>query len=216
MSLREMTDSLRAALSDLAVVYEADRAETAKALETLIDAGKKALVQLQKIRDMMGYLTLKQRTIINGQFTAENYSLEEINKALVVTALSPDRRNPTRNSGMVKNVMDFPVPADGMGLGRPSLLKRMDTLRKNLVQFRAIRMRAIELTGAIDKSIRAFNYQYRHTCRRLFPLGFISRLWRSIKRLFSNSYFSHRDMGYLKNLILSAGLVLKMAEAPLF
>ncbi|MDR1307220.1 MAG: hypothetical protein LBK74_06580 [Treponema sp.] len=197
---------LSAALTALYKAHEAGRAETVKALELLIETKRDALFRLKKTGDITKNLNLKQRDLINRQ-APENCTLERIAAADPGPAASALFALPAHCPAA-------PVPENRL---RPSLaLKHMAVLRKNLVSFGVAGMRAREMTGAIKKSITAFEYQYRRTAWRLFPLGFLSRLWRTIRTFFGIPYFSCGDMGPLRTLAVTAGFVLKMAEAPVF
>ncbi|MDR2662117.1 MAG: hypothetical protein LBC31_03870 [Treponema sp.] len=197
---------LSAALGALYEAHEAGRAETRKALELLLETKRDALFRLKKTGDITRNLSLKQRDLINRQ-GPENCTLERI-------AAAADGGAPAFAAALRDPGPAAPVPGSRL---RPSLaLKHMAALRKNLTLFGAAGMRAREMTGAIKKSVAAFEYQYRRTARRLFPLGFLSRLWRNIRTFFGMPYFSYGDMGPLRTLAATAGFVLKIAEAPVF
>ncbi|MDR1143879.1 MAG: hypothetical protein LBK77_06660 [Spirochaetaceae bacterium] len=197
---------LSAALADLYEAHEAGRAETVKALELLIETRRDALSRLKKTGDITKNLNLKQRDLINRR-APENYTLEQIAAAAAGTG-----------PGAFALASALPAcPAAPVPGSRPALaLKHMAALRKNLAGLGIAGMRAREMTGAIKKSIAAFEYQYRRTAWQLFPLGFLSRLWRNIRTFFGMPYFSYGDMGPLRTLAVTAGFVLKMAEAPVF
>ncbi|MCL1814646.1 MAG: hypothetical protein FWG27_02330 [Treponema sp.] len=188
---------------DMEELHKSKRSETQKALEALCDARRSALVQLQKIQILFKYLNWKQQEQINSQGRG---SLEKINAITESLSLIEYSKN---YSGEFSRIAL--VPAEKT---RSSEIQRIKIMRKNILQFGIIQARAEELIGAIVKSAAVFSRQYKTACRELFPLGFISRLWRSARRLFNGSYFSWRDMGCLGNLGMTAVFVLAMAEAP--
>jgi hypothetical protein len=206
---RTSRDDLSATLAALYEAHEAGRAETVKALELLTETKRDALFRLKKTGGLTKNLNLKQRDLINRQIP-ENCTLERIVAAAADTGFA---------ASALSAVLPDPCPAASVPGNRlrPSLtVKHMAALRKNLAVFGVVGMRAQEMTGAIKKSIAAFEYQYRRTARRLFPLGFLSRLWRNIRTFLGMPYFSYGDMGPLRTLAMTAGFVLKMAEAPVF
>ena len=188
-------------LSALEEHHETARNETFKALEILSNARRHALTRLQKTQIMFKYLNWKQQEHIED-LCGGNFSLQ---KMYSLSAF------PLGGSGFTDN------PAVPVSLERSaSYLQRTETARKNIVQFGIIQARTDELIKAITKAVGVFNYQYRKACRELFPLGFFSKVWRSIKRFFNRPYFSWQELGCLANLGATAGFVLKMAEVPVF
>jgi hypothetical protein len=188
--------------------HEARRAEAAKNLNALETVKNRALARLAETGDLFRHLTGKQRELINSRMDGGSPPLEELRRrAAVPCAASMEAVVPALLPALEQ--VDAPlfrsVPA----------LRRMTVLRKNMVQFGVICDRAGELTGALSKSLVVFDYQYKSACRTIFPLGFLSRLWRNIRKLLRCGYFSWRDMNPLRNLGMAAGFILKMAEAPL-
>ena len=186
-------------LLNLEEQHEAMRIETLKALEALNNAKRHALFQLQKIQILFKYLSWKQQERISSHCD-ENFSLQKIH------SLSSSFPAFSRSSEQ---------PAAPAAIERTSsYLRRVKTARVNMVQFGIIQARTGELIAAIVKSVDVFNYQYKTAYRKLFPLGLFSKLWRSFRRFFAHPYFSWQEIGCLQNLGITAGLVLKMAEAP--
>ena len=194
-------ERLLAALSDLERIHEEKRAEAAKTLEALEAAQNRARLRIRKTWDLFRYLTWKQQETINGRFLAGVPSLEEIGRRAAETA-GPGRGLP------------FPALEQIAPVKPSQTLRRINMVRKNIVQFGVIQRRAEELAGAVTGALAAFERQYKNACRDLFPLGFLSRLWRALRRFLSRPYFSWRDLGPLRDLGMAAGFILKMAEAP--
>ena len=186
-------------LSCLEKQHEAQRIKTLEALNALSDIRRHALLQLQKTQILFKYLNWKQQEHIDSKCNG-GFSLQRI------YAISADLETV---SGFTDNSL-VPVIAEHTA----SYLLKLKTARKNIVQFGIIQARVNELIEAIAKSVVVFNYQYRTACRELFPLGFISRAGRHIKRLFHHPFFTWKEIGCLVNLGMAAGFVFKIAETP--
>ena len=197
-----MTRQISRSATDLDALeeqHDIKRIETLKALETLGEARRHALLQLQKTWILFRYLNWKQQEHINSQ-SGEDIPLQAIFSSSAVALNNPD---PAINTAV-------PVIAKSTA----SYLQKVKTVRKNIIQFGIIEARVHELIGVIIKSTAVFNHQYKTTYRELFPLGFISKVQRHIRLLFHHPYFSWQEIGCLQNLGRAAGLVLKMAETP--
>ena len=171
--------------------HEKKRKETLKALENLKNARRLAFFQLHKTIFLFKYLNWKQQERIDA-LCGGNFSLQRIYS---IAAASADRSDQSQAAGTVfTEETKLPVSADRTA----SMLARIKIARQNILQFGIIEARAVELTEAIIKSVAVFNHQYRTTLRELFPLGFISRLIRSLRRYFNHNYFSWQEMGSLE------------------
>jgi len=189
----------RAEHSNLEELHEKKRKETLIALEYLAIAQSNALLQLQKTQILFKYLNWKQQGFINKEL-AGNCSLEEI---CTISISAPE------SSARL-------IPYTAGALALPSAkIQRINALRKNMLQFGIIQARAAELIETIAKSAEVFRHQYKTCCRKLFPLGAVSRIQRNLKRAFKRPYFSWQDMRHLKDLGLAAAYVLKIAETPI-
>jgi hypothetical protein len=97
------------------------------------------------------------------------------------------------------------------------ILKHIDIVKKNIIQFDIIEMRSRELIESISKSLDVYKNEYKNVYAGIFPLGVISEFIKQVKkRLFRRPYFSYRDLGYIRNLGRTAGFVLKMVDSPIF
>ena len=176
--------------------HEAKRKETLQTLEALENARRHALIQLQKTQIVFKYLNWKQQERIEN-LCGGIFSLQRIYSVA------------NTNSGYME---ESALPAAFERTA--SYLQRVKTTRKNILHFGIIQARAAELIEAIIISVSAFNHQYKTTNRELFPLGFISRIMRSIRKFFNHYYISWQEISCLENLGITAGYVLKMAEVP--
>ena len=188
-------------LSCLEKQHEAQRIKTLEALNALSDIRRHALLQLQKPQILFKYLNWKQQEHINSTNNGD-FSLQRM------YALSASVLN---TAGFTAHSA-VPVIAERTA----SYLQKVKTARKNIVQFGIIEARANELIQAIAKSAVVVKHQYKTACRELFPLGFISRIGRHIKRFFHHPFYTWQEIGCLANLGMAAGFVFKMAEAPIF
>jgi hypothetical protein len=93
----------------------------------------------------------------------------------------------------------------------------MENIKRNLVQFDAIEMRSKEMIESINKSLEAYKYEYKNVYKSIFPLGFISKIIKSIKKkIFKRPYFSDKDLGFIQKLGKATGFILKMVDSPIF
>ena len=195
-----MTKQPAPALIDLSVLeelHETKRVEALKALEALSIARRHAILQLQKPQILFKYLNWKQQERIEAM-SGGNFSLQKMHSLSAF-----DRLEFTEESAA-------PVLLERTA----SYLQRIKTTRKNILLFDIVQARAGELIEALVKSTAVFNAQYRAASRELYPLGFISKIRRSIRRFFDHPYFLWQELGCLGNLGAAAGFVLKMAKAP--
>ncbi|MDR2553243.1 MAG: hypothetical protein LBD31_08775 [Treponema sp.] len=190
------------------LLEEQKRRETAAALEALFALRYAALSRAGNIRGILNRLTGSQRTLVNRQIAGktgagsrgEPCTVEEIAAGLGCTP-----------PGLI-----LLEPAELRRSSRRRMSsKRLEELRNNLLRFGLIRARAGELAAATGKSLEVFDYQYRRSLRRLFPLGIVSRLWRRVRTLCRMSYFSRGNLGCIRDLGISCGCILKMVYAPL-
>ncbi|MCL1927875.1 MAG: hypothetical protein FWG07_03660 [Treponema sp.] len=179
--------------------HEIKRIETLKALETLGEVRRHALLQLHKTRILFRYLNWKQQEHISSRSSGD-IPLQAIFTSSASAVNNPDSAINTAVPVIVKSTASY--------------LQKVKTVRKNIIQFGIMEARVHELIGVIVKSTAVFNHQYKTTYRELFPLGFISKVQRHIRQLLHHPYFSWQEIGCLQNLGRAAGLVLKMAETP--
>ena len=185
--------------------HEVQRIKALKALEALCAVRRHALLQLQKTQILFKYLHWKQQEHINSK-CERDFSLQKM-YAVSASAL--------HNLDFAINIPAITEhSAAAGGLTGASQVQKVKTARKNIVQFGIIQARADELIEAIAKSVAVFNHQYKTACRELFPLGFISRFRRHIRRFLHHPYYDWQEIGCLQNLGVAAGLIFKMAETP--
>jgi hypothetical protein len=97
------------------------------------------------------------------------------------------------------------------------IIELMDNMKKNLVQFDAIEMRSNEVMDSINKSMEAYDYEYKSVYKKIFPLGIVSKMIKSIKhKLFRRSYFSDGDLEFIQDLGKTTGFILQMVDSPIF
>jgi len=97
------------------------------------------------------------------------------------------------------------------------ILGYINDIKKNLVQFNAIESRSKEVIESINKSLQAYRYEYKNVKKKLFPMGFISKIFKGIKhKIFRKPYYSDKDLVYIQNLGNTTGFILKMVDSPIF
>ena len=134
---------LLADLSGLEQIHELKRTQAAKTLEQLETAKYRAFHRLYTIEDLFKYLTWKQEETINRRFIAGSLPLEELRTRIGMgrAALPVPGK-----SGFALPAM---APAETAAALRPvQAVRRINALRKNIVQFGLVRDRAGELAEA--------------------------------------------------------------------
>jgi hypothetical protein len=97
------------------------------------------------------------------------------------------------------------------------ILKLIGNIKKNLVQFDAIELRSDEIINSINKSLEAYKYEYIKTYKKLFPLGIISKILKTLKnKILRKPYYSDNDLVYIQDLGNTTGFILKMVDSPIF
>ena len=97
------------------------------------------------------------------------------------------------------------------------ILEYIDNIKKNLVQFDAIELRSTELIQSINKSLEAYGYEYKRALKKLFPLGIVSRIIKTLKnKILRRAYYSDKDLTYIQDLGNTTGFILKMVDSPVF
>jgi hypothetical protein len=191
--------------------HEVQRIKALKALEALCAVRRHAILQLQKTQILFKYLHWKQQEHINSK-CERDFSLQ---KMFAVSVSALNNLDFAVNSAIPAIAEHGAAATDSSrGFTGVSQVQKVKTARKNIVQFGIIQARADELIEAIAKSVAVFNHQYKTACRELFPLGFISKLRRHIRRFLHHPYYDWQEIGCLQNLGVAAGLIFKMAETP--
>ena len=178
--------------------HHIQRGDALRALETLHKTRYLALNQLQKTQVLFTHLNWKQQQRIED-VCGGNFSLQKI------YSISPSNSGFTEE-GLVPVISEYAA----------SYVQHVKTIRNNILYFGIIKARAAELIDTLVKSASVFNSRYRTALRKLFPLGFISRILRTARRFFHRHYFSWQEITCLENLALAAGFVLKMAEVQIY
>ena len=212
-----MTQQPNRSANELALLeeqHETHRKATLKALEALSAVRRQSLFQLQKTQILFRYLNWKQQEHIECHCNGAG-SLQRIYAVSTASLAGREIGESGAAAEIAGNAaMTVITECSRHTPGTASYLNKVKTVRKNIVQFKAIQARAHELIEAVAKSTAVFNHQYKTVCRELFPLGFVSKLRRSIRRFFRYNYYNWKEIGTLQNLGTAAGFVLKMADAP--
>jgi len=202
-------------LEELEELYKKNRNKTLETIEYLEKTRHQALMQLQKTQILFKYLNWKQQELINnrlGHYKSPdsikngfgNFSIMDLYKQDLYKPQLPNQNAQGMIAPLINGAMVLPS----------GKLQRTKVLRQTILQLGIIEARARELIEAVSKSASVFNYQYNLCIRKLFPLGFLSRIWRSIKRYCNRPYFTLHDMGHVSNVGLAAGFVLEMVYTP--
>ena len=93
------------------------------------------------------------------------------------------------------------------------ILALIDNVKKKLFQLDILEMRLRELILSINKALEAFRHEWKIIRRKIYPFGFISLCYRSLRRFLGQSYFSPGDMDDVSALGRITGHVLKIADS---
>jgi len=207
--------TLCAALMALRGKFLERKQELKKLLEETAGQRKDALEILAKANGLTRYLTGRQR-----QITGLSYHLGEIKTRL---NLAVSFQNGQSDTAFVedKNEIQRSIPDDCRSfpeLKRNGLavISMIDQIKKSLLQLDVLEMRCRELMASLSKALAAFCHESRRIHRGIYPLGFISVFYRFLRRAAGKTYFTLRDLDGIADLGNITGLVLKIADSPLF
>jgi hypothetical protein len=188
--------------------------ELKKLLEETAARRKDALELLAKANCITRHLNGRQR-----QITGILYYPGEINAKIKSTNSFLNI-----NSGEAKidkNEIQRPIPEDcrnSLELKRNglALILMIDQIKKSLFELDVLEMRCRELIVSLNKAMAAFRHESRRIHRSIYPLGFISFLYRFLRRLAGKTYFTFRDLKGIADLGNITVLVLKIADSPVY
>jgi len=179
-------------------------------LEETAARRKNALELLAKANGITRHLTGRQR-----QMTGLLYYPGEI-KAKINLANSLLNINSRED----KNEIQRPIPEscrNSLELKRNglALILMIDQIKKSLLELDVLEMRCRELIASLNKAMAAFRHESRRIHRCIYPLGFISFLYRFLRCLAGKTYFTFRDLNGIADLGNITVLVLKIADSPI-
>lgn len=94
------------------------------------------------------------------------------------------------------------------------IIELIDQIKKNLLAFDAIELRCKELIESITKALEAFEVIYQTSYKEIYPLGFISKVFKSIKKIFTKKYFSQKNIKQIQILGETTSHILKIVDSP--
>ena len=197
--------TLRATLISLHEKFLKRKSELRRLLEETAVLRRNAFLTLEKANRLTRHLTGRQR-----QITGLSYRLNEIkarinrinqNYPVLFEEIPPDVREECRDRRELKQ-------KELLFIGL------IDRIRKNLLQLDLLELRCQELILSINKALEAFRHESRIIRRKIYPFGFVSLLYRSLRFLWGKSYFSTGDMEDVAALGAITGHVLKIADSP--
>ncbi|UTC81667.1 hypothetical protein [Treponema denticola] len=92
------------------------------------------------------------------------------------------------------------------------IIKSIGQIKKNLLAFDAIERRSQELIKSIPKALEAFEVIYKTTYKKIYPFGFTSKFFKSLKT--KEKRFSQRDIEQIQILGNTTISILKMVDSP--
>ena len=214
---KELTEymALCAALQELRGRFLERKQELKKLLLDTAVRRKDALKLLAKANGLTRYLTGRQR-----QITGLSYHLGELKAKLNMAKSFENSQSDTAFILEGKNEIQLSIPG---GCRTVPELKRnwltvismIDQVKKSLLQLDILEMRCRELMVSLNKALAAFRHESRRIQKNIYPLGFISFLYRFLRRVAGKTYFTFRDLEGIADLGNITGLVLKIADSPL-
>jgi len=214
---KELTEykALCAALRELGSRFLERKQELKKLLEEVAGRRMEAFELLAKANALTRYLTGRQR-----QITGLSYHLGEIKAKMNLTKSFQNGQSDTVFVVEDKNEIQRSIPEDCRSspeLKRNGLavISMIDHVKKGLLQLDVLDMRCRELMSSLNKALTAFRHESRKIHRSIYPLGFISFLYRFFRRAAGKTYFTFSDLDGIADLGNITGLVLKIANSPL-
>ncbi|MCL2832156.1 MAG: hypothetical protein FWD78_03210 [Treponema sp.] len=96
------------------------------------------------------------------------------------------------------------------------IITMIDGIKKKLLRLQLLEMRLGELLISLDKSLQAYDHQWRRIKRGIYPLGIISVWFKCIRGALGGSHFTAKDIKGIAFLQELAGNILNMAEFAAF
>ena len=218
--------------------HEEKREEVNKILVDVTEVKRDAIIAVKKSQLILNNLSIKQRDLVNEHIGIKGYSIEKINESI---AIADGLVSSAIGSGLITAggrgiavgaaVLGGLIPIVAVtGLFQHlaankkiaelkkeevKIVKLMGEIKKNLVQFDAIKMRSNELIESLKKSLEAYEFEYNKTLNEIYPHGAFSRLLKIIrKNVFKMDYFSKNDYIHIQDLGLTIGYILNMVDSP--
>jgi len=213
---KELTEykALCAVLCELRGRFLERKQELKKLLEETAVRRKEALELLAKANVLTRHLTGRQR-----QITGLSYHLGDLKAKLNFAGSFKYGQDDNIFVIEGKNEIQLSIPdcRSSLELRRNGLavISMIDQIKKSLLQLDVLEMRCRELLASLNKALAAFRHESRIIHRSVYPLGFISFLYRFLRRVAGKTYFTFRDLDSIADLGSITGLVLKIADSPL-
>jgi len=187
--------------------------ELKKLLEETAARRKEALELLAKANGITRHLTGRQRQIAGllyypGEIKAR---INSANSFLNINN-SEDKNNKNELQRQIPESCRNSLELKRNGL---ALILMINQIRKSLLELDVLEMRCRELIASLNKAMAAFRHESRRIYRSIYPLGFISFLYRFLRCLAGKTYFAFRDLNGIADLGNITVLVLKIADSPI-
>ena len=95
------------------------------------------------------------------------------------------------------------------------VIRMIDEVKKGLLQLELLELRCRELILSTRKALEAFRHESALIRRKLYPWGFFSLIFRSVREFFGRPHFVFADMKDLADLGRITSLVLVIAGSPI-
>ena len=201
-----------------------------------------AFDEVCKLQEIMGHLTVQQRTIMEQTLERKQYALKGIERSLsylssISASFTTERFVKETLQGSLTILQEMPNKAGLATIGiytviqgldhyaslnqqfselkeqQHKVLKNIDKIEEKTWQLRTQAHRADEMGLGLGKGISAFQFCYNDVSKKLFPKGELSKQEREKRVANGGTYFSDSEKPEIESLLTAAGYVLKMVEA---
>ena len=179
-------------------------------LEETASVRRKAIQLLARANNFTGHLSSRQR-----ELTGLSYYPAELSARISDNSPPLFLRDVEYVETLPKIPEDF---KDRIELKQRILviLGLIDELKAKLLRLDLLDMRCRELTLSINKALKAFRRESRLVQKKIYPYWIFSMVFRHVRKLMGKSYFTYRDLDGIAAFGNITGLVLKIADSPLF
>lgn len=95
-------------------------------------------------------------------------------------------------------------------------IENIDLIRKNILAMEVIIKRTNEVERSLKKSMKAFNYIYIKTYWKIYKFGFISKIYKNIrKKYFNKPYFTETDIKHIAFLGKCTSDIMKIIDTKI-
>jgi hypothetical protein len=94
-------------------------------------------------------------------------------------------------------------------------LAAIEQTRGTQLMLEGLNRRIDEVIRSIGKAQSTFRDEFKSAYRQLYPLGFLSRVYRQLRKLFGRKYFSDKDLEIVSPLLQIAAVLARLVDQRL-